>query len=133
MLFRSNYAGALSNTGRDAAMAVAAAYYSTSNNHMNNTVNAARDYTNTSVTSANNYANATFSTVVNTEAAFAKANGALQNSSATLDGTLTVNNTIVVNTLKGPFTDDTNASSNGSVALKELYYDASGVVRIRLV
>lgn len=66
-------------------------------------------------------------------AAFAKANTALQNTTSTLNGTLTVNNTIIVNTLKGPYTDDTDASANGSVSLKELYYDASGMVRIRLV
>lgn len=69
----------------------------------------------------------------NATAAFAKANTALQNTSGTFDGTLTVNNTILVNSIKGPFTDDTDASSNGSVALKEFYYDSTGTVKIRLV
>jgi hypothetical protein len=45
---------------------------------------------------------------------------------------LVVNNSIVVEQLKGPYADDSSASSNG-VRLKEFYYDASGVVRIRLV
>ena len=74
-----------------------------------------------------------YANTINVIPAFTKANSALQNTTGTFNGTLTVNNTIVVNTLKGPYTDDTDASSNGSVALKELYYDASGMVRIRLV
>ena len=44
---------------------------------------------------------------------------------------LTVNNSIVVKNLKGPYANDSVAASNG-VGLKEFYYDASGVVRIRL-
>ena len=44
---------------------------------------------------------------------------------------LTVNNSIVVKNLKGPYANDSVATSNG-VGLKEFYYDASGVVRIRL-
>jgi hypothetical protein len=69
----------------------------------------------------------------NTTASFNKANTALQNTNVTLNGTFTVSNTIVVNTLKGPYTDDTDASSNGNVALKEFYYDSTGTVKIRLV
>lgn len=61
------------------------------------------------------------------------ANTKLANTTATFDGTLTVNNTILVKSIKGPFTDDTDASSNGSVALKEFYYDSTGTVKIRLV
>ena len=52
----NNYAGYLANTGRDAAMSVAASYYSTGNTHMVNTTNALRDYVNTSVTAANTFA-----------------------------------------------------------------------------
>lgn len=44
---------------------------------------------------------------------------------------LTVNNSIVVQNLKGPYANDSSASTNG-VGLREFYYDASGVVRIRL-
>jgi hypothetical protein len=89
--------------------------------------------------SVNTYTESTYSTLTNvalifntTNAAFGKANTALQNTTGTFEGTLTVKNSIVVNTLKGPYADDTAASSGG-VALKELYYNSSGLVRIRLV
>jgi len=45
---------------------------------------------------------------------------------------LVVNNSIAVQNLKGPYANDSSASSNG-VRLKEFYYDSTGVVRIRLV
>ena len=89
--------------------------------------------------SVNTYTESTYSTLTNvalifntTNAAFGKANTSLQNTSGTFNGTLTVKDSIVVNTLKGPYTDDTAAASGG-VALMELYYNSSGVVRIRLV
>lgn len=95
-----------------------------------NTINLVPYALSTDVANVNTFA---YGVSTNATAAFDKANTALQNTTGTLNGTLTVNNTIVVKTLKGPYTDDTDASANGSVALKELYYDASGMVRIRLV
>ena len=142
----NNYSGYMAN----AVNAYVNVSTGAANNYAGYMANAVNAYVNVSTGSVNAYAGfmsnsvntyteSTYSTLTNvalifntTNAAFGKANTALQNTSGTFEGTLTVKNSIVVNTLKGPYADDTAAASGG-VALKELYYNSSGVVRIRLV
>ena len=96
----------------------------TSGNNYTNTVGTASNtWANTVGAAGNNYTN---SSIVEP---FTRANDAYTRANTAWDYANTVNTYV---TLKGPYDDDSSASSNG-VAVMGLYYTAQGNVKIRLV
>jgi len=93
------------------------------NNYVNSVGSATNNYTNSVGTAGNNYTN---SSIVEP---FTRANDAYTRANTAWDYANTVNTYV---TLKGPYDDDSSASSNG-VAVMGLYYTAQGNVKIRLV
>ena len=93
------------------------------NNYTNSVGSAGNNYTNAVGTAGNNYTNSSVAIP------FTRANDAYTRANTAWDYANTVNTYV---TLKGPYDDDSSASSNG-VAVMGLYYTAQGNVKIRLV